>query len=680
MIYIVEDDSSIRELEQYALQSNGYETTGCEDAASFWAALRSGRPDLVILDVMLPDEDGYQILAKLRANPACAATPVIMVTAKTSEIDVVKGLDHGADDYLCKPFGIMEFISRVRAVLRRAAAAVPAPAASTLRFGDIVLDDVSRTVRVGGVPVELTFKEYALLHLFLEHPEEVLARERIMKDVWDTDDLLESRTIDMHVRSLRQKLGAAGEAIPRRYRRGLILTGLLCALAVLTAATVLFQRSYAERIDNYLMQICHGYAAAYEAQDTHDATTLLNLLPENLPLRITLIDTDGTVLYDTKRGSYIVDVNGDIYAAQTDLPNHADRPEFQQAMANGSACITRESETLQLETHYYAVRIDLPEGAQVLRVGEDVANIWGLSTDTLPLLCGAVVLILLAATLFSWWLTRRMVQPINHLAEHLDTIEADVPYEELIPLARTIQTDRKLREDNETMRREFTANVSHELKTPLTSISGYAELIETGMAKPADVPTFAARIHKEAQRMIALVSDILQLSELDSTQASHSREPVTEMAPVDLAALVKETAQNMTVNARRAYVTLQYDARPATVRGSRDQLSELTQNLCDNAIRYNRPGGHVELRCGVGGDGCPYFEVEDNGIGIPQDSQTRVFERFYRVDKSRSKATGGTGLGLAIVKHIALLHDAKIDLQSQVGTGTTIRVTFPKNS
>ena len=272
-----------------------------------------------------------------------------------------------------------------------------------------------------------------------------------------------------------------------------------------------------------------------------------------------------------------------------------------------------------------------------------------------------------------------MVQPINHLAEHLDTIEADVPYEELIPLARTIQTDRKLREDNETMRREFTANVSHELKTPLTSISGYAELIETGMAKPADVPTFAARIHKEAQRMIALVSDILQLSELDSTQASHSRETVAEMVPIDLAALVKETAQNMTVNARRAYVTLQYDAKPATVRGSRDQLSELAQNLCDNAIRYNRPGGHVELRCGTGNDGCPYFEVEDNGIGIPQDSQTRVFERFYRVDKSRSKATGGTGLGLAIVKHIALLHDAKIDLQSQVGTGTTIRVTFPKN-
>ena len=465
------------------------------------------------------------------------------------------------------------------------------------------------------------------------------------------------------------------QSMTHRYRRGLILTGLLCALAMLAAATVLFQRSYVEHVDSYLTQFCDGYATAYKAQPTHDGDTLKSLLPDDLTLRVSLIDTDGTVLYESKPLLVIVGPNGE---TTQPLSNHADRPEFQQAMANGSASITRESATMQTETHYYAVRIDLPEGAQVLRVAEDVANIWGLSTDTLPLLCAAVVLILLAATLFSWWLTRRMVQPINHLAEHLDTIEADVPYEELIPLARTIQTDRKLREDNETMRREFTANVSHELKTPLTSISGYAELIETGMAKPADVPTFAARIHKEAQRMIALVSDILQLSELDSTQASHSREKVTEFTPVDLAALVKETAQNMTVNARRAYVTLQYDAKPATVRGSRDQLSELTQNLCDNAIRYNRPGGHVELRCGVGSDGCPYFEVEDNGIGIPQDSQTRVFERFYRVDKSRSKATGGTGLGLAIVKHIALLHDARIDLQSQVGTGTTIRVTFPK--
>ena len=211
MILIVEDDAGIRELEEYALQSNGFDARGCEDAAHFWAALRTAAPELVILDVMLPDEDGYQILGKLRADAAYSRVPVIMVTAKTSEIDVVKGLDHGADDYLCKPFGVMEFISRVKAVLRRSAAA--APAAHLLHFGGIELDDTARSVRSAGAPVELTYKEYALLHLFLEHPGEVLARERIMKEVWDTDDLLESRTIDMHVRTLRQKLGAAGDAI-----------------------------------------------------------------------------------------------------------------------------------------------------------------------------------------------------------------------------------------------------------------------------------------------------------------------------------------------------------------------------------------------------------------------------------------------------------------------------------
>ena len=210
MIYIVEDDSSIRELEQYALQSNGYETTGCEDAASFWAALRSGRPDLVILDVMLPDEDGYQILAKLRADPACAATPVIMVTAKTSEIDVVKGLDHGADDYLCKPFGIMEFLSRVRASLRRAA---PETRPNVLSFHEILLDNARHSVTVNNQPVELTYKEYSLLRLLLENTNLVVTRETILQVVWGTDISVESRTVDMHIRTLRKKLGDAGRYI-----------------------------------------------------------------------------------------------------------------------------------------------------------------------------------------------------------------------------------------------------------------------------------------------------------------------------------------------------------------------------------------------------------------------------------------------------------------------------------
>ena len=212
-ILIVDDDQKTRLLLKSYLEKNQYEVVLAHNGDSFLAEFQRHADELslVILDVMLPDEDGYQILGRLRETAATRTVPVIMVTAKTSEIEVVKGLDHGADDYLCKPFGIMEFISRVKAVLRRASTA-PA-STTTLRFGDITLDDVARTVTVDGEPVELTFKEYSLLHFFLEHPEEVLARERIMKAVWDTDDLLESRTIDMHVRTLRQKLGHAGDAI-----------------------------------------------------------------------------------------------------------------------------------------------------------------------------------------------------------------------------------------------------------------------------------------------------------------------------------------------------------------------------------------------------------------------------------------------------------------------------------
>ena len=469
-------------------------------------------------------------------------------------------------------------------------------------------------------------------------------------------------------------------SMTRRYRRGLVIVGLLCMVVTLAIATVLFQRSYTVRVDKYLSQICDSVAAGYEVQPTHDAVTLANLLPESdTSLRFTLIDGGGTVLYDSEAAAGVVyDKDGKVYAVDApDLPSHADRPEFIAAMADGSASATRESQTMQEETHYYARRIVTPEGTQVLRVGEDVANIWGLSADTLPLLCGAVVVILLATAVLAWWLTRRLVQPINHLAENLDTIEADVPYEELIPLARTIQTDRKLREDNETMRREFTANVSHELKTPLTSISGYAELIETGIAKPEDVPDFGRKIHSEATRMIQLVNDILQLSKLDTVSETGDT-PVMET--VDLLEVAKECVERQKLNARRAYISLTYLGESAPVLGSRALLDELCQNLCDNAIRYNRPGGKVQIITACSRDGHCTLTVTDNGIGIPREAQSSVFERFYRVDKSRSKATGGTGLGLAIVKHIARIHNARIKLESQVDVGTTITVTFPTAS
>ena len=210
MIYIVEDDSSICELEQYALTSAGMEAQGFANGEAFWAACHRQLPELVVLDLMLPGEDGLTILEKLRRDPATAALPVILVTARDRELDVVKGLDKGADDYIAKPFGVMEFTSRIKAALRRAQRG---QAEHLLRFEGIEMDVSRHVVTVDGEPVELTFKEYSLLRLFLSSPGVVLNRDTIMQKVWDTDFSLESRTIDMHVRTLRQKLGQAGGCI-----------------------------------------------------------------------------------------------------------------------------------------------------------------------------------------------------------------------------------------------------------------------------------------------------------------------------------------------------------------------------------------------------------------------------------------------------------------------------------
>ena len=216
------------------------------------------------------------------------------------------------------------------------------------------------------------------------------------------------------------------------------------------------------------------------------------------------------------------------------------------------------------------------------------------------------------------------------------------------------------------MRREFTANVSHELKTPLTSISGYAEMIENGMAKDEDVPRFAERIRRESNRMLALVSDVITLSELDEQQILEQAETV------DLYALAAETVETLKSAAMVRGVSVRLLGGSTQVFGVRSLLSELVYNLLDNAIRYNRDNGTVWVR--VAGR---QLSVRDTGIGIPKHHLGRIFERFYRVDKSRSKATGGTGLGLAIVKHISEEHHAEITIESAEGIGTEITVTFP---
>ena len=212
--------------------------------------------------------------------------------------------------------------------------------------------------------------------------------------------------------------------------------------------------------------------------------------------------------------------------------------------------------------------------------------------------------------------------------------------------------------------------MSHELRTPLTSISGFAELIREGLAKPEDIPRFADRICSESQRLLALIEDILRLSQLDEGGS------VEEKTPQKLDELACSVVQQLAPVAKEKGISITADTAPCEVMGVRRILEELIYNLCDNAVKYNRPKGSVKVTAKPI-DGCPTLIVADTGIGIPEAEQERVFERFYRVDKSHSKAIGGTGLGLSIVKHAAAFHNAEITMQSEVGKGTEIKLRFP---
>jgi two-component system phosphate regulon sensor histidine kinase PhoR len=382
-------------------------------------------------------------------------------------------------------------------------------------------------------------------------------------------------------------------------------------------------------------------------------------------MRATLVTPTGEVLYDT-------------LVSSGELVGHEDRPEIMAALAEGSGSSTRLSDTLGSVSLYEA---RLLKSGNVIRLSVQRDSVFAILAGDLRILA----LVLLVLVVLCWFASRmiaaRLVKPILQIdPAHLD---GTAPYEELQPLTErlAIQQTELISQMEElksadAMRREFTANVTHELKTPIASIMGASELMRDGFVLEEDVPDFAARINDESQRLSALVNDILMLSKLDESHRERNLESFGAMEPVDLMAVVHDASDRMAGRADAAEVRLVVEGEPVLVEGYPRIVDELVSNLMSNAIRYNKPGGEVRVHVGLV-EGRPTLEVADTGIGIPEEAQAKVFERFYRVETSRSRASGGTGLGLAIVKHAAALHEAQVTLQSELGTGTTITVSFP---
>lgn len=429
-----------------------------------------------------------------------------------------------------------------------------------------------------------------------------------------------------------------------------------CMITVaILATTLLLSWVNYEMFKGRVMDDLEAYGRMFAVEMNGEAETQSALHSLEEDIRVTLVHADGTVYYDN-------------FADPNAMDNHADRPEIRQALENGSGSDIRNSSTVDQSAFYYAVRL---KNGDVMRLAQEASNIWSVYFRSMPLIMLLAAGMACVSLYLAHLLTARLVQPIERMTAHLNNVSGVARYPELEPFMDMIEQQHEeiLRSAN--MRVEFTANVSHELKTPLTSISGYAELIESGMAQGELAKTFAAEIHKSANRLLTLINDIIRLSQMDAPM------PDLKFEPVDLAQIAANAFEQLEMSARKADVTLQLDAKPAMVEADRQMMDELLYNLCDNAIRYNVHGGSVKLEVRPIRDKVIVC-VQDTGIGISPENQEHVFERFYRVDKSRSKATGGTGLGLAIVKHIAVKHNAQIELESELGRGTKISVIFER--
>ncbi|WP_173344048.1 ATP-binding protein [Fibrobacter succinogenes] len=450
-----------------------------------------------------------------------------------------------------------------------------------------------------------------------------------------------------------------------RIRYSLIYMGVVAALFAVYFTMRVFEGEMAGQLKSQLRENLRLIETAYVIDTLgSEPQTLAKFASKDL--RITLIDSKGGILYDSD-------------AEAVKMENHNDREEVIDAFAKGVGEDLRYSSTLQAKVFYFAKRLN---DGNVLRLGMRQANLQQVFSKTVPYLIVLLAAIVAASILIAIGLSRAFISPLQKLVDQLGTPELmniENVYKEIAPLVNTIRkqdlelqlTIEQLSNEKQKithLKDEFTANASHELKTPLTSISGYAELIENGIAKPEDVKVFAGKIHKEALRLQSIANDIITLSKLDGQQG----ELFNLSEKVKLWNVAHGCVESLSLNANKKSVLLSLKGnKAAEIQGNSKLLYEMVFNLVDNAIRYTEPGGKVSVVVEPGA-----IVVKDTGIGIPEESQSRIFERFYRVDKSRSKETGGTGLGLAIVKHIAEVLHATIHLNSTLGIGTEVRIGF----
>ena len=427
---------------------------------------------------------------------------------------------------------------------------------------------------------------------------------------------------------------------------------LVLCITLLTTFSLLIAATYFQSLNNMKAELKQEAVYIQTAINISGTKYLEDMDAAQVKTRLTVIDENGTVLYDSKEDDFTFE-------------NHKERKEVKDAFANGWGEDLRKSNTLGEQTYYYALTLN---DGNILRVAKTVDNVQPAIMDMLPYMAVIAVGMFCFAYFLAKWQTSRLIRPIHNLNLE-EPLENNV-YEELKPLLLSIDKQNKEKEAVANMRKEFSANVSHELKTPLTSISGYAEIMKSGLVKPDDMIGFSERIYNEASRLITLIEDIIKLSKLDEGNVE------IEQEDVDLFGLAREICSRLAPQAEKKKVHLEVIGETVIYHGVKRILDEMIYNVCENAIKYNYDDGWVRVTLNADHKFF-YVKIEDSGVGIPEDVQDKIFDRFYRVDKARSRDTGGTGLGLSLTRSTVLLHRGSIKLHSKEKEGSTFTVRIP---
>ena len=438
----------------------------------------------------------------------------------------------------------------------------------------------------------------------------------------------------------------------KRKINSVIISLVVCVITLITiVSSISFSSIYEKNEIIELQNECSLIIKGYKLDDISYLESI-----EDSSLRVTLIDLEGNVIFDNQLN-------------ESEMANHASREEFKEAKENGYGISKRYSSTLLKTFYYVAYKLD----NNIIRVSKVAdSTLYILFINLWPLYIVSIVLII-CSILLGFLLSKQIVDPITNI--NLEHPLENNKYKEIEPLLIRIEAQKnELMKENEEVlnaskvRQEFTSNVSHELKTPLHVISGYAELIKEGIVKDSDVKEFGEKIYSEASRMSKLVEDIMKISKLESDKT-------IEKTQLKLKNIVVSIVDSLMIEADKKNIKFKLSLNDCSISGNYDSIYSLIFNLVDNAIKYNKTNGKITIKLQEVSNNV-ILSVKDTGIGIPKEDLDRIFERFYRVDKSRSKDSGGTGLGLAIVKHSLIVNNATIKVESELKKGSTFTVTF----